>query len=416
MKKYKKTLLSCYLGYVTQSIVINLAPLFFVIFNDTFDFSYAFLANLVLVTFLIQILVDSLSVKYVSRFGYRKIAVLSQFFSALGLTLLCILPLIMGDMRIAVMISVILYSIGGGLIEVVVSPIVDALPSEAKESSMSLLHSFYSWGQVVVIIVSTLLLKLFGEAYWFIIPLIWSVIPYINIVNFSRVPIIEPTTEEIKFSPKELISSKVFLLAVFMMICSGAAEQVMAQWASMFCETGLGVSKMIGDLFGPCMFAACMGVGRTFYGIFGNKIDLRRSLMLCSLFTIACYISAVFFASPVLNLAGCALCGIGVSLMWPGMLALTASKYKSGAALFALLAIGGDIGCSLGPYLTGIVSDFVSTSEKGIAYASSVGITSEQLGLKAGILSGIIFPILLFIGTLLINDRSRKLNKKKPKL
>ncbi len=408
MKNFKKTLLSCYLGYVTQSIVINLAPLFFVIFNDTFDFSYTFLANLVLVTFLIQIAVDTLSVKYVSRLGYRKTAILSQFFSAFGLTLMCVLPLVLDNLRAAVMLSVITYSIGGGLIEVVVSPIVDALPSEAKESSMSLLHSFYSWGQVFVIIVSTVLLKLFGEAYWFIIPLVWSLIPYVNIVNFSRVPIVEPATEEIRFSPKELISSKVFLLAVFMMICSGAAEQVMAQWASMFCEMGLGVSKMVGDIFGPCLFAAFMGVGRTFYGIFGDRIDLRRSLMLCSLFTVLCYLAAVFFASPILNLAGCALCGIGVSLMWPGMLALTASKYKSGAALFALLAIGGDIGCSVGPYLTGIVSDLVSASEKGIAYADSIGVTSEQLGLKAGILSGIIFPVLLFIGTLLIKNKQEK--------
>jgi len=222
MNSYKKTLLSCYLGYVTQSIVINLAPLFFVIFKDTFGFTYTFLANLVLVTFLIQIAVDAVCVKFVNFFGYRKVAILSQFFSATGLALLFILPNILSDMRAAVMISVLFYSVGGGLIEVVISPIVDALPSEAKESSMSLLHSFYSWGQVFVIVVSTLLLKLFGDGNWFFIPLIWAMLPAVNIINFFRVPIIEPALEEIKFTPRELVESKVFVLAMAMMICSAS--------------------------------------------------------------------------------------------------------------------------------------------------------------------------------------------------
>lgn len=412
MKKgYKNTLVACYLGYVTQSIVINLAPLFFVIFKDSFGFSYTFLANLVLVTFLVQITVDTLSVKYISKLGYRKAAVLSQLFSATGLGFLCLLPLLMRDMRPAVMISVVFYSIGGGLIEVVVSPIVDALPSEAKQASMSLLHSFYSWGQVLVIIVSTLLIKLFGEANWHYIPLIWAVIPAVNIFNFTRVPIIEPKGEEIKFTPRQLLGNRIFILAMIMMICSGAAEQVMAQWASLFCEMGLGVSKMVGDIFGPCLFAVCMGIGRTFYGIFGEKIDLRRTLMMCSVLTVFCYLVAVLFKNPVLSLAGCALCGLGVSLMWPGMLALSASRYNGGAALFALLAIGGDIGCSVGPYLTGVVSDVVTNSERFTHIAQRNGITGEQLGLKAGILSGIIFPILLIVGTFLIKDNPKKISK-----
>ncbi len=405
MKKYKNTLLSCYLGYVTQSIVINLAPLFFVIFKDTFNFSYTFLANLVLVTFLIQIAVDTLCVKFMAVLGYRKAAILSQVFSATGLALLCILPHLLSDMRAAVMISVIFYSIGGGLIEVVISPIVDALPSEAKESTMSLLHSFYSWGQVFVILVSTLLLKLFGNANWFFIPLIWALLPAVNIINFIRVPIIEPEGEEIKFTPRELVGSRIFILAMLMMICSGAAEQIMAQWASMFCEMALGVPKVVGDIFGPCLFAMCMGIGRTLYGIFGAKIDLRRALFTCSLLTVFCYIGAVFFGNAVLSLMSCALCGLGVSLMWPGMLALSASRYKSGAALFALMAIGGDIGCSAGPYLTGVVSDAVSGSERVLSMAAQNGISPEQLGLKAGILSGIIFPVLLLVGTLLMKEK-----------
>ncbi len=410
MNKYKKTLLSCYLGYVTQSIVVNLAPLFFVIFKDTFGFSYTFLANLVLVTFLIQIAVDALCVKLVDAVGYRKVAVMSQFFSAAGLLLLGVLPLIMTEMKAAVMISVLFYSVGGGLIEVVISPIVDALPSEAKESSMSLLHSFYSWGQVFVIIVSTLLLKILGDSNWFFVPLFWALLPTVNLILFFHVPIIEPDREEIRFTPRDLVGSKVFVLAMFMMICSGAAEQVMAQWASMFCEMALGVPKVLGDIFGPCLFAACMGIGRTLYGIFGSRIDLRRCLTACSALTVLCYIGAVFTASPVLSLASCALCGLGVSLMWPGMLSLSASRFNAGAATFALMAIGGDIGCSVGPYLTGIVSDFVSTNETFSSLTLKLGLTAEQLGLKAGILSGIIFPILLLIGTLLMKEKIKKTN------
>lgn len=403
--KYKSTLISCYIGYITQSIVVNLAPLFFVIFQKDFGFSYSFLANLVLITFVIQIAVDFIAIKAVPKLGYRKIAVMSQASSAIGIFLLAFLPKILPSPEAAVLLAVFFYSAGGGMIEVVISPIVDALPSETKESTMSLLHSFYSWGQVLVILVTTVLLKLLGESMWFAVTVIWAVIPTVNLFNFLKVPIIEPVPEEVGHSEKQLLKSRVFLLALFMMICSGAAEQVMAQWASLFCEKGLHVSKLAGDIFGPCLFAAFMGVGRTLYGIFGEGINLRRTLMCCSAFTVLCYIAAVFFKSPVISLAGCALCGLGVSLMWPGMLSLSSSRFSGGPSMFAMLALGGDIGCSLGPYLTGIVSDFVSGSDKAVSIAGNIGITAEQLGLKAGILSGIIFPLFLLIGSFLMRGK-----------
>lgn len=403
--KYKSTLISCYIGYITQSIVVNLTPLFFVIFQRDFGFSYSFLASLVLITFVIQIAVDFLAIKIVPKLGYRKIAVMSQVSSAIGVLMLACLPKILPDPGAAVLCAVFFYSAGGGMIEVVISPIVDALPSDAKESSMSLLHSFYSWGQVLVILVTTLLIKLFGESMWYAVTLIWAVIPCVNIFNFLKVPIIEPLPEETTHSKRQLIKSRVFLLALFMMVCSGAAEQVMAQWASLFCEKGLHVSKLAGDIFGPCLFAAFMGIGRTLYGIFGEGINLRRTLMCCSAFTVLCYLAAVFSGSPVLSLMGCALCGLGVSLMWPGMLSLSSSRFNGGPSMFAMLALGGDVGCSLGPYLTGIVSDLVSSSDKASSLAGNIGITSEQLGLKAGIFSGIVFPLFLLVGSFLMRGK-----------
>lgn len=399
MKKYKSTLLFCYLGYVTQSIVVNLAPLFFVIFRRDMGFSYTYLANLVLITFALQIVIDAAAIKFVSVIGFRTSALLSMICSFVGLVLLAIFPHFSG-FKYTLLIAVLFYSAGGGLTEVVISPIVDALPSEAKEASMSLLHSFYSWGQVAVVLISTAVLHFIGESRWTILPLLWAVIPFVGFFGFLKVPIIEPEKEEKTSLSKGLLKSKLFILTIVMMICSGAAEQVMSQWASLFCEQGLGVSKVVGDLFGPCLFAAFMGVGRTFYGIFGKGINLRRSLTACSALTVLCYIAAVFSKSPVLALAGCSLCGLGVSLMWPGMLSLSSSKFPTGGpSMFAILALGGDVGCSIGPFLTGLVSDFVSSSQKATDVALSLGIGTDQPGLNAGILAGIIFPIVMFIGT-----------------
>lgn len=404
--KFRGTLISAYLGYVTQSIVVNLASLFFVIFRTQYGITYEFLATLILLTFLIQLLVDLFSIKFISSLGFRKCAVLSQLFSFIGLVSLGVSVPLFDNSKAAIVISVLIYSVGGGLIEVVVSPMIDALPSESKDSSMSLLHSFYSWGQVLVIIVTTALLKIFGHSVWYFIPLIWSVLPLINTFNFARVPIIEPELEKPAKITKNLIGSKTFILLFVMMICSGAAEQVIAQWASLFCENGLGVSKVVGDLLGPCMFAACMGIGRTFYGIKGASIDLNKALSVCSVLSIACYVAASFFKSPVISLAGCALCGLGVSLMWPGILSFAACKFSSGgAAVFSLLALAGDVGCSIGPYITGIISDKICSSPGIAEKATSLSMTVDEFGMKCGIAAGIVFPIITFLGTLILKSK-----------
>ncbi|MBQ7669371.1 MAG: MFS transporter [Clostridia bacterium] len=406
-KKYKKTLAACCFGYVTQSIVVNLAPLFFIIFKRDFGFSYSFIASIVLATFVIQIAVDALSVKFMGTLGYRRCAILSQIFSASGLLMLGVLPGITGNAHIAVLVSVVLYSIGGALVEVVISPIVDSLPTESGSASMSFLHSFYSWGQVAVILITTFLLILIGESAWYVIPLIWTALPALCAALFFKVPIIEPEPQNAVKVTGRLFGRKIFILTMILMICAGASEQIMAQWASIFCENGLGVTKVVGDLLGPCLFAAFMGVGRTWYGIKGDKIDLRRAMIFCSSLTIACYLLTVFSGNSVASLAGCALCGLGVSLLWPGMLSLSSATFPDGGpAMFSYLALGGDVGCALGPYIAGIVSDRVSESEFGQSLAASTSSGIDEISLKAGILAGIVFPIIMLTGALLLGKKS----------
>ena len=406
--KYKKTLGACCLGYVAQSIVVNLAPLFFVIFKKQYGFSYSFIATIVLVTFVIQIAVDAASVKFMGALGYRRCAVLSQAVSGVGILLLGVLPAVMTNNHAAVIIAVCVYSIGGALTEVVISPITDSLPSKSSEASMSFLHSFYSWGQVFVILVTTLLLLLTGDSLWYLIPVVWVSVPLASMIMFTRVPIIEPEPQNAVKATGRLFGRKIFILTMFLMICAGAAEQIMAQWASLFCERGLGVTKVVGDLLGPCLFAAFMGIGRTYYGAKGYKIDLRRALAVCSSLAVVCYIVTVFSGSPVLSLAGCALCGLGVSLLWPGMLSMSSKTFPDGGpAMFAYLALGGDLGCALGPYLTGIVSDRVSASAAGADLASRLGTGIGEVSLKAGILAGIVFPLAMLIGTLALGKKKK---------
>lgn len=393
---YKTTLRVCSLAYITQAIVVNLVPLFFVIFRSDYGISYAFLAGVVLYTFVVQILVDLASVRLVSRVGYRTLSVLSQITSAAGLIMLTLLPIVMRSFQAALVISVTFYSIGGGLAEVVISPICDALPTDdSKAGSMSFLHSFYSWGQVLVILVTTAALSLIGDARWQLIPLVWSVVPIVNIVGFLKAPIPEVTAQKAG-GILEMLKSPVFISAMVLMICSGASEQVMAQWSSMFAERGLGISKVAGDLFGPCLFAAFMGLGRTAYGVIGDRLNITKALLLGSLLTVASYIMAVFSPWAPLSLAGCALSGLGVSILWPGMLSYSARRYPAGGgAMFALLALGGDIGCSVGPWLSGLVSDRVLVADGASFISKCVALDAEQLGLRCGILAGIVFPVIM---------------------
>lgn len=386
---YKHTLRACYLGYITQAIVNNLAPLLFIIFQNQYHISFEMIGRLILINFGTQIVADILSVKYVDRIGYRKAAVMAHIFCSIGLMSLGVLPLIMPVPYMGLVIAVMIYAIGGGIIEVLVSPIVEFLPGDEKASAMSLLHSFYCWGQVGVVLLTTLLLKVIGSSYWFVLPILWAFIPLYNIKNFLKVPIIEPHEDAPTMSIGELLSTRGFVIALLLMLCAGASEITMSQWSSLFAEKGLQVPKVVGDLLGPCLFAVLMGIGRSIYGIWGHKINLNRALMASGILCVICYAVTIFVQNPLISLLGCAVTGLSVSLMWPGTFSITSATYPmGGTAMFGMLAIFGDIGAAVGPWIAGVVSDAVG------------------LGLKAGLLVAIVFPVILVIGVMLL----KKLN------
>jgi len=403
---FKKTIFACYRGYITQGIVNNLSPLFFVIFQDHFGIDYILISALILCNFVTQVITDALAVRYVDRMGMRRAAVLAHVLAFLGLAMQGILPNILPAPYIGLVIATVINGIGGGLIEVIISPIVDSCPGEAKASAMSLLHSFYCWGQVGVVLITTLLLRFIGEDLWYVIPLLWSLIPFYNLFSFLKVPLMPAIPENEKTPLKTLFRSKIFLVAMLLMLCAGASELAMCQWSSLFAERALGVTKVMGDLMGPCLFAVLMGIGRTIFGIWGEKINLAHALMATAALCVLCYIGAGLFDSAILSLISCALCGLSVSLMWPGTFSLVSSVYpKGGTAMFGVLAILGDVGCSTGPALFGAVSTAVANSPRVLAQSAFL---PDQLGLKAGMLFSVIFPLCIIVGVALITRFAKK--------
>ena len=379
---YDSTMRACFTGYIVQAIVNNFAPLLFLPFQRTYHIPLQQITLLVTFNFGIQLLTDLLSVAFVDRMGYRASMLLAHILSALGLICLTVLPERMGHPFAGILISVIVYAVGGGLLEVLVSPVVEACPSTHKEKAMSMLHSFYCWGHVGVVLFSSIFFKLAGIENWKLLAVLWAVIPILNALIFTRVPIapVLPEGEE-GMTIVTLFQNRTFWLLFVMMICAGASEQSVSQWASLFAEKGLGISKTAGDLAGPMAFAFLMGASRAFYGNYGEKINLDRFMAVSSVLCILSYLCLVFMPVPVLSLAGCALCGLSVGILWPGTFSRASKALPAGGtALFALLALGGDIGCSGGPTLVGMVSGMC----KG--------------NLKAGILAALIFPVLLLTG------------------
>lgn len=411
IQNFKNTVFACYRGYITQGIVNNLSPLFFVLFQNKFGISYSLISALILCNFVTQVITDMLSVKYVDRIGYRKSAVIAHALAFLGLVMQGTLPNVLPAPYVGLVLATIVNGVGGGLIEVIISPIVDSCPGDAKASAMSLLHSFYCWGQVGVVLITTLLLRLIGEDLWFIIPILWSLLPLYNLFRFLKVPLMPTVPEEEKTPLKTLFTSKIFLVALLLMLCAGASELAMSQWSSLFAERALGVTKVIGDLLGPCLFAVFMGIGRTIYGVWGEKIHLTGAMVFCAALCILCYLGTALFENPWLSLLSCALCGFSVSLMWPGTFSLTSAAYpKGGTAMFGILAVLGDVGCSVGPALMGAVSGAIS-GNANIA-ASFPNLTADQLGLKSGMLFSAVFPAFILIGVLLLTRFHKAANKK----
>lgn len=386
---YKHTIYASFTGYIVQAIINNFIPLLFLTFRSSYGIPLSKITLLVTFNFGFQLLVDLLAAGFVDKIGYRVSIVAAHVFAAAGLISLTFLPQMFADPFYGLLLSVLIYAVGGGLLEVLVSPIVEACPTDNKESVMSLLHSFYCWGHVGVVLLSTLFFAVVGIANWRWLALLWALVPLANTFFFSRVPIRHVIDHhERSFSLKQLLANKVFWIMVLMMIAAGASEQAVSQWASAFAEMGLGVDKAIGDLTGPMMFAVMMGVSRLFYGQYGEKIKLQRFMALSGLVCFGSYLVISLSPWPFVSLIGCAICGLSVGIMWPGSFSTAARNIPlGGTMMFAFLALAGDVGCAAGPTLVGMMS------------------TVFDNDLKKGILTAIVFPVLLLIG-LLLNRRS----------
>lgn len=371
--KYKKTITACYIGYIVQAIVNNFAPLLFVTFQAEYALPVSKITALISVNFTVQLTVDLLSAKLVDKLGYRKCLIAAHVFAFAGLCMLAVLPDVIGNSFAGLLISVITYAVGGGLIEVLISPVLEACPTEQKEKQMSLLHSFYCWGHVGVVLISTVFFSCFGVLHWKVISIIWSVVPVINIILFSVCPLYPIVPEgERKASLSELFTNRVFWILFLMMFCAGASELTVSQWASAFAERGLGVSKTVGDIAGPMAFASLMGISRLIYGKLGDKIDLEKFMIFSSLLCVVSYLVIGLSPSPAASLAACAVCGFSVGIMWPGTFSRASAEIRGGGtAMFALFALAGDLGCAGGPYIAGSVADsFGGDLKRGLLCAS----------------------------------------------
>lgn len=390
MKNYQKTKIACYLGFVTQAISANFAPLLFLKFHNDYSISLGNIALISTFFFFTQLLVDLFCARYVDKIGYRASIVASEVCSALGLIGLAFLPGLLPNPFVGIIISVIVYAIGSGLIEVLCSPIVEACPFENKEATMSLLHSFYCWGSVGTILLSTLFLAVFGMDSWKWLACLWAIVPAVNIYNFATCPIEHLVEEGNSMSVKALFKTPLFWVALCLMVCSGASELSMSQWASAFAESALGFSKTLGDLIGPCLFAVTMGICRVFYGKYGDKIDLKKFMTGSGILCLACYLLTSLCANPYLSLIGCVLCGFSVGIMWPGTISISSRTFPlGGTAMFALLAMAGDLGGSLGPMIVGRVSQAMGDN--------------IQMGMGVGC----IFPLVLVVALFFMKKKDQ---------
>ena len=395
-KNYKKTLTACYLGFITQAIAANFAPLLFLTFHHDYNIPLGKIALISGTFFFTQLIVDILCARFADRIGYRKCVVASELFSALGLIGLAFLPELLPDPFIGILISVIVYAIGSGLIEVLCSPIVEACPFDHKEAVMSLLHSFYCWGSVGVILVSTLFFAVFGIGNWKWLACIWAVIPLYNVYNFMVCPIETLTGDGKGMGAGTLLRIPLFWISIILMVCSGASELSMSQWASAYAESALGLSKSAGDLAGPCMFAVMMGISRVIYGKYGDRLDLTKFMLGSGGLCLVCYIAASLSSSPMIGLAGCILCGFSVGIMWPGTISICSGRLPAGGtAMFALLAMAGGLGGAFGPSLVGNITQNAGNN------------------LQRGMLAGCIFPLVLIASLLILKGlrKDKKISK-----
>lgn len=393
LKKYEHTIYASYFGYITQAIVNNFAPLLFLTMTRQYDLTLDKITLITTINFAIQLFVDLVSAKFIDRIGYRVSVVAAHVFAALGLIGMAFLPEVLPDAYTGILLCVVLYAIGGGIIEVLISPIVEACPTKKKEAAMSLLHSFYCWGHVAVVLLSTLFFKLFGIADWKLLACLWAIVPLLNAVYFSVVPLYPIVSGHEKMSLKNMFGQKAFWIFILLMVGAGASEQGMSQWASTFAESALGVSKTVGDLAGPCAFAILMGTARALYGKFSDKLPLKKIMAGSACLCIVCYLIAAFSQNSVMGLVGCAVCGFSVGIFWPGTFSLAAMKLPTaGTAMYAFMALAGDVGCSAGPTVVGMAANLLNGD------------------LKKGLLAALVFPIMILAGIAVLREKALQKN------
>jgi fucose permease len=390
---YNSTIRSCFIGYIVQAIVNNFVPLLFITFQSQYSIPLSKITLLITINFGLQLIIDFASTFFIDKIGYRLSVLIAHLFAALGLISIAILPDMMNDSFMGIFISVLLYAVGGGLLEVVVSPIVEACPNEHKDKTMSMLHSFYCWGTAGVVVISTIFFNVFGIDNWKILALVWAAVPVINGLTFLKVPIAPLINEEENgLSLKELIKQKAFWGFLLIMCCAGASEQSVSQWASAFVEKALGISKSIGDLVGPTVFSVLMGISRAIYGKFGEKINLYKMMVFSGCLCVLSYLTVSFSSSAIVGLIGIAVSGFSVGILWPGTYSDASTSIKGGGtAMFAFLALAGDVGCAGGPTFAGKIAGMLGDN------------------LKMGILAATVFPITLIITLIIMNLHKKSL-------
>lgn len=406
---YKTTINACYVGLFVQATVINLTPVLFIPLRAQFGFSFGQLGLLVLINFLTQVVSDILFSGVVDKYGYRKFLVGAHIMIAVGFTFFALSPLFMTNPYAGFIIGTFIFSAAGGLLEVLLSPIVNAIPTSHKSSSMSLLHSFYAWGQLTVVILTTLFLFAFGRQSWPIIMILWTLPPIINAVMFSKAKFAPIVPDEHREGYLKHIRNKFFIIAVLTIGFGGAAEVVMNQWASAYMEKVMLIPKVIGDISGMSMFALMLGLGRLLHGKYGARFDLSKIMLWGCAVAVVCYLTVAVSGVGFISLAACALCGMAVSLLWPGTLVITSEHFPlAGTWLFAFLAAGGDIGASIGPWIVGVISDNAVKINFIAGIANNFGFDSVQMGMRTGILIGTLFPLSAFFCLFYLRNASKK--------
>ena len=390
---YQATIYACYLGYFVQAVIVNVTPILFIPLREHFGLTFEQMGRLVLINFITQVVVDLSFSKPVERYGIRPFIVTAHTLACVGLGLFAAAPLLFSNPYTGFVIATIIFSGSGGLLELLLSPIVNAIPTDEKAAAMSVLHSFYSWGQVVVVLLTTVLVAVLGSGKWYLIMVMWTLLPLINIFAFSRVPLAPMVAEEHRTKLRTLIKERFFIVALFGILFGAAAENTMALWTSTFLEKAIHLPKLTGDIAGVCMFASMMGIGRALYGKFGSKINIYKAMLWGSALTTICYLVIAFSPWMFLSLIACAACGLGVSVLWPGSLVISANRFPlAGASMFAVLSSGGDSGASIGPWLVGFMADKAPMWMKNMPFSMN----GEEFGLRAGLAVGIAFPLAMF--------------------